>query len=315
VQALLVGLAVVAATLGALALWNQSLARKAEREFPPRGRFLTVDGVRLHYVEAGRGRPILLLHGANGSSTDFAATILPALAERGRAVAVDRPGHGWSERPAGRDMGPGAQMRLLRLAARELGLERPLLVAFSWSGAPALAWALEHGEELSGLVLLAGVAYDWGTPVDLKWRMPEWPLLGPLIVETASLTLGRLVLDVAARASFAPDPPPPAFARGAVALALRPASFRANAEDVRALKPFLAAQSPRYASLRTPILIVHGDADGVVGLDVHSRRLAREAPNVELTVLPQAGHLLPYAHPEAVLAAIDRALARTEPDG
>lgn len=309
-QALLFGLAVLALALGGLALWNQSLARKAEREFPPRGRFLSVDGVRLHYVEAGAGRPILLLHGANGSSADFAETVLPALAERGRAVAVDRPGHGWSERPAGRDMSPAAQMRLLRGLARELGLERPLLVAFSWSGAPALAWALEHGEELSGLVLLAGVAYDWGTPVDLKWRMPEWPLLGPLIVETASLTLGGLVLEAAARQSFAPDPPPPAFARGAVALALRPASFRANAEDVRALKPFLGAQSGRYASLRTPIHILHGDADTVVGLDIHSRRLAREAPDVALTVLPGAGHLLPYAHPAAVIEAIDRALAK-----
>jgi pimeloyl-ACP methyl ester carboxylesterase len=302
------GLAALALALGGLALWNRALARKAERDFPPQGEFRTVDGVRLHYVAAGEGRPILLLHGANGSLHDFTDTILPTLARRHRVVAVDRPGHGWSERPQGRDMGPGAQAELMRSLARELGLERPLLVAFSWSGALALAWALDHPDEIAGVVSLAGVAYDWGTPVDLKWRLPEWPVIGPLVVETASLTLGALLLEQAASFSFAPDPAPPAYARGAVALALRPASFRANAEDVRSLQPFLRAQAPRYAGLRVPFVILHGDGDAVVGLDIHSRRLQREASGAELIVLPGAGHLLPYAHPDAVLQAIERAL-------
>ncbi len=301
-------LAALALALGALALWNHALARKAERDFPPQGEFRVVDGVRLHYVEAGEGRPILLLHGANGSLHDFTETILPALARRWRVVAVDRPGPGWSERPEGRDMGAAAQAARMRRLARALGLERPLRVAFSWSGALALAWALDHPDELAGVVSLAGVAYDWGTPVDLKWRLPEWPVIGPLVVETASLTLGALLLEQAASFSFAPDLAPPAYARGAVALALRPASFRANAEDVRNLKPFLRAQAPRYAGLRVPVIILHGDGDAVVGLDVHSRRLQREATGAELIVLPGAGHLLPYARPGEVLQAIERAL-------
>ena len=308
-QGLLLGLGGLAAALGGLAVWNGALARRAERAFPPTGRFLDVDGVRLHYVEAGSGRPILLLHGANGSLSDFAETVMPALARRWRVVAVDRPGHGWSERPAGRDMSPGAQAELMRGLARSLGLERALLVAFSWSGALALAWALDHPEELSGVVSLAGVAYDWGTPVDLKWRLPGWPLIGPLVVGAASLTLGGRLLERVAAFSFAPDPAPPAYARGAVALALRPRSFRANAEDVRALKPFLRAQAPRYPQLGVPLLILHGDGDAVVGLDIHSRRLQREAPQAELVVLPGAGHLLPYAHPQAVIEAIERAAA------
>jgi pimeloyl-ACP methyl ester carboxylesterase len=306
-HAVAVVLLALALTLAGLAVWNHALARKAERDFPPQGEFRVVDGVRLHYVEAGEGRPILLLHGANGSLHDFTGTILPELARRYHVVAVDRPGHGWSERPSGRDMSPGAQAELMRGLARELGLERPLLVAFSWSGALALAWALDHPDELAGVVSLAGVAYDWGTPVDLKWRLPAWPVIGPLVVETASLTLGGLLIEHAAAFSFAPDLAPPAYSRGAVALALRPASFRANAEDVRNLKPFLRAQAPRYRELRVPLTILHGDADAVVGLDIHSRRLAAEAPGVELIVLPGAGHLQPYVPPGKIVEAIDRA--------
>ena len=54
------------AALSAAALVNRYLAKKAERDNPPRGRFLHVDGVKLHYLDQGTGEPLVLLHG-NGS--------------------------------------------------------------------------------------------------------------------------------------------------------------------------------------------------------------------------------------------------------
>ena len=56
----------VVATLAAMAIANRYLAKKAERENPPTGRFVTINGVRLHYVDQGSGTPLVLLHG-NGS--------------------------------------------------------------------------------------------------------------------------------------------------------------------------------------------------------------------------------------------------------
>lgn len=53
----------VAAAMAGMALWNTYRARKLEREHPPCGRFVTVDGVRLHYLERGGGRPVVFLHG------------------------------------------------------------------------------------------------------------------------------------------------------------------------------------------------------------------------------------------------------------
>jgi hypothetical protein len=55
-----------AAALGAAALYNRQKTRAAERKTPPLGRFLNVDGVRLHYIERGKGEPIVLIHG-NGT--------------------------------------------------------------------------------------------------------------------------------------------------------------------------------------------------------------------------------------------------------
>src|SRR4029450_5380062 len=60
---------VVTSIIGALtasAILNRVLAKKAERRNPPMGRFITVDGVRLHYLERGTGRPLGPLHGRGG---------------------------------------------------------------------------------------------------------------------------------------------------------------------------------------------------------------------------------------------------------
>src|SRR5512134_2160708 len=60
-----------AAALAAAAVWNNVRARRAERDHPPRGRFVEVDGVRLHYLENGAGPPVVLLHGNVVSAEDY----------------------------------------------------------------------------------------------------------------------------------------------------------------------------------------------------------------------------------------------------
>ncbi len=91
-----------AAALAAAALYNAYRARRAEREHPPAGRFLDVDGVRLHYLERGEGQgggegpPVVLIHGNVVTAEDWALSgVLDRVAARGhRVVAFDRPGYG-----------------------------------------------------------------------------------------------------------------------------------------------------------------------------------------------------------------------------
>jgi pimeloyl-ACP methyl ester carboxylesterase len=92
--------AVVAAAV-ASALLNRWLARKAEGRNPPKGRFITVDGVRLHYVERGSGTPLILLHGNESMIEDFQCSgLIDLAAKKYRVIAFDRPGFGHSERLA-----------------------------------------------------------------------------------------------------------------------------------------------------------------------------------------------------------------------
>src|SRR5215218_3468241 len=91
-----------AAALGAAALYTAKQTREAERKHPPVGRFLEVDGVRLHYIEQGTGEPLALIHGNGTLIQDFTVNgLVDRLSERYRVIVIERPGYGYSDRPRG----------------------------------------------------------------------------------------------------------------------------------------------------------------------------------------------------------------------
>ncbi|HSK39754.1 MAG TPA: alpha/beta hydrolase, partial [Arenibaculum sp.] len=146
-----------AAVLGALAVAEGVRARAAERANPPIGRFMEVDGVRLHYLDRGRGMPIVLLHGNGSMLQDFTSCgLVDRLAERGRVIVFDRPGFGYSSRPRRRAWTASAQARLIADALRRLGVGGGVVAGHSWGTLVALALAVERPETVRGLVLMSG---------------------------------------------------------------------------------------------------------------------------------------------------------------
>ena len=133
-------LAAVAAAAAVTALWVRHRARKAERDNPPIGRFVEVDGVRLHYIEKGAGSPVVLLHGNTFLLQDFIGSgLVDRLAQRHRVIAFDRPGFGYSERPRDRLWTVSAQAALLQRALAHLDAQQPVVVGHSWGALVALA--------------------------------------------------------------------------------------------------------------------------------------------------------------------------------
>ena len=207
-------------------------------------------------------------------------------------------------------MTPAVQARLVHGALNSLGVKRAVVVGFSFGGAVALAYALAYPEDTAALVVLNGPSHVWPTPTSKLYDIAAVPLLGPLLTHTVVTPAGHLLLDRASRAVFAPEPVPPGFARAALPLAIRPGSYAANANDVRNLKPFLAEQSKRHGELKMPVEIVAGTMDRSVSPEIHARALRREVAGAALAEIPGAGHPVLYAHPDAALAAIARAVAR-----
>ena len=298
----------LAAAAGGAALLTALLTRRAERRYPPSGRFVNAGGVRLHVVDRGSGPSVVLLHGLRGSTRDFEHSILDALALRYRAIAVDRPGYGYSERPPGA-MGdsPLVQADLLHDALLQLGVERPVVVGHSMAAAVALAYAVRYPAETGAVVTLAGhvLPFD-GFGAGPLAVLATTPLLGPALAATVLAPLGLLVAPALLRHVFTPQSPPADYARPAIRLALRPQAFVASAEDRRSMDGGLQQVYKDFPALRAPLVIVVGRADHVLG-PAESLSLHRLVPGSELIVLAGSGHMPHFADPEAVIAAIDRA--------
>ena len=122
-----------AAILGTTALLFARRARQAERDNPPAGRFLDIDGVHLHYLDRGNGQPVVLLHGNGVMTQDFEISgIIDRLAQRYRVIAFDRPGFGHTNRPRSQSWTPAAQAKLMHRALSELGVQQAIVVGHSW---------------------------------------------------------------------------------------------------------------------------------------------------------------------------------------
>lgn len=291
-----------------LASCTARLVRQAEADYPRLGEIVHAEGLALHYVERGSGPPVLLLHGAFGGVQDFTSTIVPELATRARAIAFDRPGHGYSERPKHVVATPDVQARIVHEAVRTLGIDRPVVVGFSWGGAVALAYALAYPDDVAAVVTINAPVREWSGAIDPLYYVPEIVFLGDLFVSQLVMPLGLWRRESAVERAFAPRTVPETFALSPIALALRPHSFRANAEDVRTLKGFLARQSSQYEQLALPLVIVVSQSDQIVDPRHHAEFLHAHVTGSEIVRVPDAGHPLLYTHPEVVLRAIDRAL-------
>ena len=142
---------------------------------PKPGRSIEVDGVHLHYVEAGEGPPLLLLHGLNGSTFGF-RLLAPYLTPHYRTIALDLMGFGYSDRPQHRDYSLGAQARLVDGFLDALGIERASVLGHSLGGAVAMHLALEFPERVDRLIL-ASSASDSETRRGLRSSRLVRPLL------------------------------------------------------------------------------------------------------------------------------------------
>lgn len=127
----------VISALAVTALANRHLANKAVHDNPPLGRFLRIDGVRLHYVDRGTGEALVLLHGNGSMIQDFDSSGLIDLAAKSyRVIVFDRPGFGHSDRPHNVTWTPAAQAELVSKALHRLGISRAVVLGHSW----ALRW-------------------------------------------------------------------------------------------------------------------------------------------------------------------------------
>jgi pimeloyl-ACP methyl ester carboxylesterase len=310
--ALAIVLLLLALVICGLIAFTAYAARQIERADPPRGRFLELDGCHVHYVDEGAGRPLFLIHGLGGQLGNFTYALVGRLAREFRVIAVDRPGSGYSTRPAGADPRLRRQGELMAKAIGALKLDRPLVVGHSLGGAIALAVGLDHPECVSALALIAPVTQVVETPPEpfrgldiksplLRWIV-AWTLATPLGILGANRVLGQV---------FGPEKAPADFlSLGGGALGLRPKSFYATSTDLEAVNDGFNEIIARYPTLAVPAGILFGTGDQLLEYRLHGLKTKDQIPGLDLELI-EGGHMLPVTQPDAVADFILR-IARIE---
>jgi pimeloyl-ACP methyl ester carboxylesterase len=305
-----IGAAAAGLGLAASFFYVRAKTKQAEAENPPQGRFVQVDGVRLHYIERGEGPVLVLLHGNGVMANDFEHSgLLDRAAEHYRVIVFDRPGFGYSERPRSKVWTPQAQARLLHHALRELDVESAIVLGHSWGTMVALAMALEAPDFVRGLVLLSGYYYP-SLRADVLTAAPAIPLVGDLMRYTVSPIVARMLWRPIVKRAFAPQQVDARFRELPVWMMLRPKQLRASAAETAMMIPSATSLAKRYPELKVPVIVMSGTKDLIVDFGHNSERLSERIPDSELQLQPGVGHMTHYAHPDQVMAAIDSIAAR-----
>ena len=166
-------------------------------------------GLRLHVREWGRpdGPPILLIHGISASHLCWARQYQSKLAKEFRLVAYDLRGHGMSQAPLEPEHYTNAKLWADDVAAiiQQLGLERPVLVGWSYGGYIICDYLRAHGQDRIGAIDFAGgatklgpAAAETGSPVPFRTlesqgrSRPATPLWTQLGVVSSLLAAGMV---------------------------------------------------------------------------------------------------------------------------
>lgn len=282
--------------------------KQVEKENPPQGKFIEVDGIRLHYVEEGTGEPLVLIHGNGTMAQDYQiSTVFERAAKTYRVIAFDRPGYGYSDRPKRTTWDATAQAQLLHKALIQLGVDRPIVVGHSWGTLVALSLALEQPEYVRSLLLLSGYYYPMPR-LDVVASAPmAIPVIGHLLRHTVSPVFGRIVWPLAVQKLFRPSKQPARFkAEFPVWMSMRPSQLRASAGDGVMMIPEAIRLQDRYKELCMPITIMAGSGDLLAISKLHSERLHEEIPHSKLVLIPKVGHMIHQVVPDQVMNAIDK---------
>lgn len=297
--------------VGYFVLATQRIAARAERLVPASGNFVDIGGNRIHYLEAGEGRPIVFVHGLGGQLHHFRYSMFPILTGY-RLIALDRPGSGYSVRAAGATARLPEQAEVIVKFIEALGLEKPLLVGHSLGGAVALTVALNHPDAISGIVALAPLTHMEDEiraefkSLYITSRLKRW-LIAQTTAVPASLRYAQQTLDFV----FSPQQWPEDYIiAGGGMLGLRPSHIYATASDIVAIEKDLGEIAERYGEIRMPSALMFGTADRVLDHKRHGLPMREKIAGLDFVLADGQGHMLQFMARERVAEMIERIAAR-----
>ena len=252
------------------------------------GKMLDVDGVALHYIEAGPAKKpaVVMIHGFGGHTFSFRRQ-LEAFSSGHRCVAIDLKGFGYSERPHDGDYSLSAQARLMLGAMDRLGIERAALVGHSMGGAVVMRMAAAAPERVEKLILAASVSGD---------RVPFFPRL--FFIRPFLPGLSRLIMvrDFGKKMFYDPSS---VDVETIHATYLAPARLRGSMNTIWQMWGDVPHDPPiDYPAITMPTLILAAEKERVIPLyALVLNRLQQHLPHAQVETVERTGHLLLEENP------------------
>ena len=259
-------------------------------------RFVDVDGVRVHYQEAGNPHApaLVLIHGFASSTLVWSRVFLRLAAAGFRVIAMDMLGCGYSGKPRNGQYTIDGQASLLMGLLDRLNIKRAILLGSSYGGAVAATCALDYARRVEKLVLIGTVNNN--RPLEYKlMRMFSSPVFGdvvsPLLIGSRRL-LRRRMKRVYDRHEWVLDE------RRVDARHLPLRASGTQRAIIRTVRGWDAERISREAHLiKQPTLLLWGENDSEIPL-ADGERLHEQIPGSRLIVFRKCGHIPHEEYPE-----------------
>ncbi len=282
-------------------------AELAQRYGRANSRYADVgNGIRLHYLESGPvdAPAVLLIHGFGDNSFSWDGWTR-VLAPRYHVLAVDLPGHGLSETPAGFIAEPARYADVIDAFLGKIGLTHAAVAGNSLGGGVAWQLALRHPARVDRLILVD--AAGWPTETlkkpPLAFRIMQYKAGRDLLASIDNTPLIRqgLAADVVNK-SVLTEPFIQRWADLQRYPGHRPILMSLRPGDIAASKEVLAP-------IKVPTLILWGAEDHIID-PASAKKFADAIPGSELIVYPEVGHLPQLDAPDRSAADVAAFLAR-----
>ncbi|MBU0985318.1 MAG: alpha/beta fold hydrolase [candidate division Zixibacteria bacterium] len=271
-------------------------------EYPFESHWFERDAVAMHYVDEGKGVPVLLLHG-NPTWSFLYRKVIKGLKGSCRVIAPDYPGFGFSEHPPDFGYTPQEHAEWIKALMAHLNLDLYILVVQDWGGPIGLSIAAEQPDRIAGLV----ICNTWCWPATPKTRLFSCVMGGPLgkhlilkhnffakVLVPFGIHNDRAMIPPVLRAYA--DPFPTAESR--MGNYVFPRQIRKAASWLRSIEQSL----PRLAD--KPVRMVWGMKDPAFGTSRVIRRWKAFFPGASVTRVSSASHYLQEDCPEQIVTAI-----------
>jgi len=290
----------------ALFLFTHFKTKAIESNYPPTGEFVSLENedISLHYVRAGSGVPVVMLHGRDGTLQEFTLSIFDDLSGYYDVITLDRPGYGYSTCSDPEKLSTKAQAKIINEALNTLEIEEPILIGHSYGGAVMLQYLLDYPGQVLGAISLAGVAYVEEPPDKSFYALPEYPVIGPLLTHTIVLPAGTFLAPNIYSQAFYPAEAPEEYVEVISSLYLRPGQFTATAYELSAMYDSVNAISPDYEQINVPVTIIFGDSDKMLDHEEDGERLYHALPGARYILIENGGHKIHHTHPNIIIEAL-----------